>query len=263
MQPVTDLAPERRELNSIQRDRLGEIAGIAPAAMDRLTVEEIRVKFGWQIDPRLLLFRRLTGRVLHQDATGTYRPAANALVSVQSTLCDLLHVTDVVLGGGWLVVGRVRREQIAEVRTSADGNFGLWIPRFDIESILRWRSAHPAFSELIGDVRTRRRGAGESVPSTHLSEQAAHVERMTDVPDISFQVRFADESGEGEVAYSERFFDVQWSVGAIPAVELVASPNPESAPFAIRHGLDGFSIHTGRPRHVAALAPADSRRRAG
>lgn len=263
MQPATDLAPERRELNSLQRHRLGELAGIAPAAMDRLTVEEIRVKFGWQIDPRLLLFRRLTGRVMNRNwATGEFQPSANAAVSVDNTLCDLLHVTDVVLGGGWLVVGRVRREQIVEVRTSEDGGFGLWIPRFDIESILRWRSVHPAVAELLGDVRTRRRSHGESLPTTDLSEQAARVERMVDVPDISFRVRLPTNGGE-EVAYSERFFDVQWSVGAIPAVDLVASPTPDSEPFAIRHGLDGFSLHLGRALNVAAHTPADIRRRAG
>ncbi len=264
LQSAPDVAPEKRELNSLQRDHLGELAGIAPAAMDRLTVEEIRVKFGWQIDPRLLLFRRLTGRVTTQNADGIYRPAPNAIVRVDNTLCDLLHVRDAVLGGGVLVVGNVRREAIAEVRTGIDGNFGLWVPRFDIESILRWRSAHPAVSEVLSDVRARRRAAaGMVMPSVELHEQAAKVERLADVPDISFQVRIGDEHGDGEVAYSERFFDVEWSVGAIPAVELVASPNPEHAPFAIRHGIDGFSLHTGRPRNVAPLAPPDGRRRAG
>ena len=91
MQSVADITPEKRELNSLQRAHLGELAGIAPAAMDRLTVEEIRVKFGWQIDPRLLLFRRLTGRVTTQGADGVYRPAANVIVRVDNTLCDLLH----------------------------------------------------------------------------------------------------------------------------------------------------------------------------
>jgi hypothetical protein len=259
MQSDTDLTPERRELNSLQRARLGALAGIAPSALDRLTVEEVRGRFGWQIDPRLLLFRRLSGRVLTIDpAIGKPVPSAGATVSVDSTLCDLLHVTNEVQGGGWLVVGNVRREPIAEVLTGADGNFGLWIPRFDIESILRWRSAHPAVAELLGDLRTRRRAHAECVPSADLPEQAARVERMSDVPDISFRVRHA---GDPDVAYSERFFDVQWGIGSIPAVELVAFPAVESTPFAIRHGLNGFSIHTGRPRDLTP--PTASCRRAG
>jgi hypothetical protein len=258
MQSNTDLAPERRELNSLQRARLGALAGIAPSALDRLTVEEVRGRFGWQIDPRLLLFRRLSGRVLSLDkATGRPMPSAGATVSVDNTLCDLLHVTDEVQGGGWLVVGNVRRARIAEVTTAVDGSFGLWIPRFDIESILRWRNAHPAVAELLGDVRTRRRKYGESLPSADLPEQAARVERMTDVPDISFRVRHA---GDADVAYSERYFDVQWGIGSIPAVEMVASSAPESTPFAMRHGLEGFSIYTGRPRDPTSSV---DRRRAG
>jgi len=260
MQSDSDLAPERRELNSLQRARLGALAGIAPSALDRLTVEEVRGRFGWQIDPRLLLFRRLTGRVLSLDATGKPVSSAGAVVSVDNTLCDLLHVTDEVQGGGWLVVGNVRREPITEVTTDADGNFGLWVPRFDIESILRWRGAHPAVTELLGDLRTRRRMFGESVPVTALPEQAARVERMTDVPDISFRVRHA---GDSEVAYSERYFDVQWGIGSIPAVEMVASPDPESTPFAIRHCLDGFSIHTGRRLDLSPPASPVCKRRVG
>lgn len=261
MQSDSDLSPERRELNSLQRVRLGALAGIAPSALDRLTVEEVRGRFGWQIDPRLLLFRRLSGRVLTLDpATGKPVPSVGATVAVDNTLCDILHATDEVLGGGWLVVGNVRREPIAEVLTGADGNFGLWIPRFDIESILRWRSTHPALAELLADVRTRRRVFGDAVPANDLPEQAARVERMADVPDISFRVRHA---GEAEVAYSERFFDVQWGVGSIPAVEMVASPHTESTPFAIRHGLDGFSIHTGRPRDLTPPATPLTERRAG
>lgn len=261
MQSNTDVSPERRELNSLQRVRLGALAGIAPSALDRLTLEEVRGRFGWQIDPRLLLFRRLSGRVLTLDAaSGKPMPSAGATVGVDNTLCDLLHVTDEVLGGGWLVVGNVRREPIAEVLTDAEGNFGLWIPRFDIESILRWRSTHPALAEVLGDVRTRRRTHGESVPATNMPEQAARVERMMDVPDISFRVRHAGNAG---VDYSERYFDVHWGIGAIPAVEMVASPHPESTPFAIRHGLNGFSIHTGRPRNVTPPATPVSQRRAG
>lgn len=248
-------APEKRELNSLERSRLAELAGLKPEAFCRLTIEEIRGRFGWQIDPRLLLFRRLSGKVLIRDEEcGNLVPVDGALVHIESTLSDLLHFADAIEGGGCLLMTHVRRERILSVTSSADGGFSAWIPRFDIESLVRWRASHSHAAEALDDARMLRKAGQNRQPSG--PKQAVHLERIDDVPDIGFRLATP---GHPE---QESHFEVQWSIGAIAPVELRIH-NQTSDPRAFRHGIDGFSVHTGRARNLAADASADGRRRAG
>lgn len=252
-------APEKRELNSHERARLAELAGLQPEAFCRLTIEEIRSRFGWQIDPRLLLFRRLSGRVLSADnEIGNAIPVPEAVIRVDSTLSDLLHFADNVHGGGCVLMTNLRRETITTLTTSSQGEFSLWIPRFDIESLARWRTYHDAVGEVLSSARSlRRNGAAQQFSGP---KQAVHLERVADVPDIGFRVTLP---GVPEHEASEEFhFEVQWNVGAIAPVDLLIQ-NTSRDPRAFRHGIDHFSIHTGRAGNMATGTSVYGRRRAG
>jgi hypothetical protein len=142
-------APDRRKLTKTQAARLGALTDIKAKDLAGLTVAEIADKFKWKIIPELLLFRKICGRVVKKDpVTGVEYPVPFATVHVQDTDCSLLWYSPKPWPWGWFFPLFCRREELATVKTDACGNFCVWIPRFDIDWILRWRRLRVCFPDI-------------------------------------------------------------------------------------------------------------------
>jgi hypothetical protein len=138
--PLGDLDPDKRPLTKIQAERLGAIAKLDPGELAGRTVAELSEKLKWQIDPELFFFRRVCGRVVKKDpVTGIEYPVPFATVEVQDTDCRLIWYTPFNWRWGWFYPFHCRREVIATVKTDECGRFCVYVPRFDIDWILRWR----------------------------------------------------------------------------------------------------------------------------
>ncbi len=134
-----ELAPDRRKLTQdasspARRPRRAR----SRRSLAGLTVAEITDKFKWKIDPELLFFRKICGRVVKKDpVTGVEYPVPFATVHVQDTDCSLLWYSPSPWPWGWFFPLFCHREELATVKTDACGNFCVWIPRFEIDWILR------------------------------------------------------------------------------------------------------------------------------
>jgi hypothetical protein len=114
-----------------------------------LSVADISDKLRWQIDPELLLFRRVCGKVVKKDpVTGTEYPVPFATVHVEDTDCSLLGYFPPAWPWGWFFPLFCRREEIATVVTDACGRFCVWIPRWEIDWILRFRRERICFPDI-------------------------------------------------------------------------------------------------------------------
>lgn len=135
-----DRAPETVPLTKRQSVRLAELTGIAAEEFAGLAIAEIADKFRWRIEPELLLFRRICGRVVKRNPiTGVDHPVPFATVHVEDTDCSFFGLFPVESPWSWFFPIFCRREELATVTTDACGRFCVWIPRFDIDWILRWR----------------------------------------------------------------------------------------------------------------------------
>lgn len=133
-------APDRMPLNSIQAGRLSALTGINASDFAGLSVSEIATRFQWQIDPELLFFRRICGQVVKVDpVTGVQYPVPYATVYAEDTICSLLGLFPVDVPWSWFFPFHCVTEVLAETTTDACGNFCIWVPRFEIEWILRFR----------------------------------------------------------------------------------------------------------------------------
>jgi hypothetical protein len=103
-------------------------------------VSEISQQFRWQIDPNLLLFRRICGKVVKKDPnTGIEYGVPFANVYAEDSDCSILGLFPIDLPWSWFFPIFCHTEVIAHTTTDACGNFCVWVPRFEIEWILRWR----------------------------------------------------------------------------------------------------------------------------
>jgi hypothetical protein len=142
-------APDRRKLTKTQAARLGALAKLESNDLAGLTVAEISDKFKWKINPELLLFRKICGKVVKKDpVTGVEYPVPFATVHVQDTDCSLLWYFPQPWPWGWFFPLFCHREELATVKTDACGNFCVWIPRFDIDWILHWRRQRICFPDI-------------------------------------------------------------------------------------------------------------------
>lgn len=160
-----DLDPDQIPLKAAQAERLAGLAGISARELAGQTVTEIGSKLRFRVDPQLLLFRKICGRVVKKDpATGKDYPVPFATVHVEDTDCSLLGYFPAGSRWSWYFPFRCRREVIATVKTDACGNFCVWIPRWDIDWVLRFRRERrcfgtiferPSLRDLIGEVAPR------------------------------------------------------------------------------------------------------------
>jgi hypothetical protein len=134
------LAPDRRPLTESQAVRLSELSGISARDLAGKAAVEILEKFKWQIDPELFLFRRICGKVVKRDpVTGTEYPVPFATVHVEDTDCSFLGLFPVENPWAWFFPITCRREEIGSVVTDRCGRFCVWVPRWEIDWILRFR----------------------------------------------------------------------------------------------------------------------------
>ncbi|MGV8989701.1 MAG: hypothetical protein ACOH2H_26220 [Cypionkella sp.] len=127
---------------------LGAASAARLAAMTDLPAEKLRDRslsaiiddFGYQIDPHLLFFRRICGKVVKTNpVTHVDQPVPYATVQVEDTDCSFLGYFPPGSPWTWLFPFLCHREVIATARADECGNFCVWVPRFDIDWILRFR----------------------------------------------------------------------------------------------------------------------------
>lgn len=159
---TADVPPDQIKLTQIQAERLSAMSDVAADELVGLTVAQIKEKFSFRIDPMLLFFRRVCGRVVKKDpVTGIEFPVPYATVHVEDTDCSLLGFFPPLARWAWYFPFFCRREVIATARTDECGNFCVWIPRWDIDWILRFRRERicfpiaferPSLRDLLDDI---------------------------------------------------------------------------------------------------------------
>jgi hypothetical protein len=133
-------APDRKPLTASQSSRLAFLTGFDAKEFAGLSTVEIADKFRWKIDPEIFLFRRICGKVVKTDpATGVDLPVPFATVHVYDTDCDYLGYFPPEVRLAWFYRTFCRRELIGTTTADGCGNFCVWVPRFEIEYIVRWR----------------------------------------------------------------------------------------------------------------------------
>jgi hypothetical protein len=135
------MTSDAKVLSDRQAQRLAELAGIDPQTIVGSSLIEIRDRLPIEIDPEILFGRRICGRVVKRDpVTGDLLPVPYATVHVEDTDCSFYAYYPPDWWWGWFFPFNCRREEIATVKTDRCGNFCVWVPRFEIDWILRWRS---------------------------------------------------------------------------------------------------------------------------
>ena len=129
--------------------RLGALSGLEPEQLKGLTIADINRAFPYLIDPKILFFRQVCGTVVKTDpATGVDAPVPFATVQVEDTDCSFLGYFPAASPWGWAFPFRCRREVIATALTDECGRFCVWIPRWDIDWILRFRRERRCFGVI-------------------------------------------------------------------------------------------------------------------
>jgi hypothetical protein len=145
----TQLTPDKTPLTEKQASMLSALTGIAASKFKGLSVAEISSEFRWQIDPDFFLFVRVCGQVVKQDpATGDQYPVPFATVYAEETTCSLLGRFPVGIPWAWFFPFQCHTEVVAQTTTDACGNFCIWVPRFEIEWILRFRLERICYLQL-------------------------------------------------------------------------------------------------------------------
>lgn len=144
------VAPDERALTKMQAERLSRVAGVDAERVAGSSLAALRDDLRWEIDPELLLFRRICGRVVRYDpVTGRDQGVPGATVYVEDTDYNLFAYFPAKNPFAWLHPISSRREVIAETMTDECGNFCVWVPRFDIDWVWRWRLERECHLELL------------------------------------------------------------------------------------------------------------------
>jgi hypothetical protein len=166
-----DLAPDQHKLGKIQARRLAALAtNVKAEELENRSIAQLVDQLKWRIDPELFLFRRICGRVVKKDPqTGIEYPVPFATVYVEDTDCNLISYFPHGWNWGWHFPYWCHREVIGTTKTDKCGNFCVWVPRFDIDWILRWRHERICFPILfrrpsIGDLIDKNRVVGPWPP---------------------------------------------------------------------------------------------------
>lgn len=143
------LAPDKAPLTASQATILSSLTGIDASKLQGRSVADISTEFRWQIDPNLLLFTRVCGQVVKLDpATGNLNPVPFATVYAEETTCSLLGYFPFSLPWAWFFPFLCHTQTVAQTTTDACGNFCIWVPRFIIEWILRFRLERVCYLEV-------------------------------------------------------------------------------------------------------------------
>jgi hypothetical protein len=144
--------PEKRKVTERQAAYLAEVTGSPHAELVGRAIGDLPEAIGSKIDPTLLLFRRVCGRVVKLNpVTGELEGVPNATVHVEDTDCSFLGFFPVEgpwIPWWWFWPLFCQREEIATVVTDSCGRFCVSIPRWDIDRILRFRLERVCFPEI-------------------------------------------------------------------------------------------------------------------
>ncbi len=144
-----ELDPDARPLNALQADRLAQMTGLSIKELGGQSIVQLSEKLKWRIDPSHFLFRKVCGKVVKKDpVTGVEHPVPFATVIVEDTDCSLLGYFPSGWRWGWFFPLNCRREVLATVKTDKCGHFCVYVPRFDIDWILRWRHERFCFPRI-------------------------------------------------------------------------------------------------------------------
>jgi len=135
-----EVSPDERKLTQLQARRMAHLAGVSQAELEGVTMAAAAEKLKWHVDPLHFLFRRVCGKVVKRDpVTGVDSPVPFATVHVEDTDCHFVSYFPTGSPWGWYFPFHCHREEIAHTKTDACGEFCVWVPRFDIDFVLRWR----------------------------------------------------------------------------------------------------------------------------
>jgi len=147
--PKPKRRPDEVALTKTSAARLAEITGVSAEKLAGRSVLELRKELEWVIDPNLFEFRRVCGRVVkHDPVSGDDWGVPGATVHVYDTDVNVFGYFPIGWPFGWFWPFFFRREEIASAVTDACGNFCVWIPRFEIDWVLRWRLERICFPEI-------------------------------------------------------------------------------------------------------------------
>jgi hypothetical protein len=146
---VKVVSPDKVKLNRIQAQRLSSLTKVNVKEIEGRDIAELSTSLKWRIDPEWFLFRRVCGQVVRWDPnSGQYQPVPFATVHVLDTECDFLGYFPYKTKWTWLYPIFCYEEQITQVVTDECGHFCVWIPRFDIDWVVRWRLERYCFPEI-------------------------------------------------------------------------------------------------------------------
>jgi hypothetical protein len=147
--PKPDLPPDERVLTRRQAEYLAETTQLELRQLEGRRLRELDELLKFRIDPTLLFFRKVCGRVVRKDPlTGILYGVPNATVYVEDTDCSFLGFFPVEHPWWWLWPIVCHREVIATAHTDACGNFCVFIPRWDIDRILRLRRKRICYPDI-------------------------------------------------------------------------------------------------------------------
>jgi hypothetical protein len=182
--------PDRRPLSGLQAARLSGLTDLPVSELEGHTIAELSEQLRWIVDPGLWLFERVCGQVVKTDpVSGVDLPVPGATVEVFDTVCDYWGFFPEPWLWGWLFPVHCERELICKTHTDECGNFCFWIPRFEIDWILRWREERLCFPELLvkpslGDL-LERLSAQRAMPNLNLPDPAGLVSRLRPGGDLA------------------------------------------------------------------------------
>ena len=134
------IQPDQLTVNKIQAERLASLTRLDAKELVGKTHLDLSDRLKWVLDPQLLFFRKICGRVVKKDpVTGVLHPVPNATVHVEDTDCSLVAYFPPASRYAWFYPLSCRRETLATVTTDECGEFCVWVPRWDIDWILSWR----------------------------------------------------------------------------------------------------------------------------
>lgn len=132
--------PQDYKIQKLSAHRLSDLTGLQVDDLAGSTIGDLAERFRFQIDPQFLFMRKVCGKVVKTDpVTGIEYPVPFATVEVQDTDCNFLGYFPSGSPWSWFFPFNCKREVIATTKTDECGNFCVWIPRFDIDWVIRWR----------------------------------------------------------------------------------------------------------------------------
>lgn len=143
------MTPEDWQLTEQQLTHLRTLADDVPLELDASTALELRDRLEFAVDPDLLGFRQVCGRVVTYDAdTDEYHPVPNATVHVEDTDCSFLTQFPSGLGYGWFYSFDCTRETVATTTTNECGEFCVHVPLWDIDRVRSFREDRVCLPEV-------------------------------------------------------------------------------------------------------------------